>query len=199
VFRIGEFSRIAQLSIRVLRHYDEIGLLVPAHVDTANGYRYYSANQLADVNRIVALKELGLSLEQVHRFIREQITAAELTGILRLETARAEQARADAERRLRSLAHRLGEIADTGSLSDIDIVEKSVPDTAFLSYRTTVTNVAAANALTAEVLAAGARLQHQPPLIVVAHDTFFDTENLDLEYGFPVSEPAELAWTPGAA
>jgi DNA-binding transcriptional MerR regulator len=61
---IGEFARLGGVSVRTLRHYDEIGLLHPATVDPETGYRGYSADQLGRLNRIVALKELGLSLTQ---------------------------------------------------------------------------------------------------------------------------------------
>lgn len=89
MFRIGEFSRIVQLSVRVLRHYDEIGLLVPARVDPASGYRHYSPAQLADAHRIIALKELGLSLEQIRKLTAEQVSTEELAGMLQMESARA--------------------------------------------------------------------------------------------------------------
>ena len=60
MFGIGDFARHGRVSVRMLRHYDAIGLLRPAHVDPGTGYRYYRAGQLADLNRIVALKDLGL-------------------------------------------------------------------------------------------------------------------------------------------
>jgi DNA-binding transcriptional MerR regulator len=60
MFRIGDFSRIARVSARLLRFYDEIGLLQPAHVDPQTGYRRYGVAQLAQLNRITVLKELGL-------------------------------------------------------------------------------------------------------------------------------------------
>lgn len=64
MFRIGEFSKIAQVSGRLLRYYDKIDLLSPEHTDPQTGYRYYSAKQLPRLNQILALKDLGLSLEQ---------------------------------------------------------------------------------------------------------------------------------------
>jgi DNA-binding transcriptional MerR regulator len=65
VFAIGDFARLGRVSVRMLRHCDAIGLLRPAHVDPATGYRSYRAAQLAELNRIVAFKELGFTLEQV--------------------------------------------------------------------------------------------------------------------------------------
>src|SRR5581483_10239178 len=59
MFRIGEFSKIARVSGRLLRYYDEIGLLSPQSIDPETGYRYYSARQLPRLNRILVLKELG--------------------------------------------------------------------------------------------------------------------------------------------
>jgi len=69
MFSIGEFARLGTVSVRTLRHYDEIGLLRPAKVDPQSGYRYYSASQLGQLNRIVALKELGLSLIQAKQLL----------------------------------------------------------------------------------------------------------------------------------
>jgi DNA-binding transcriptional MerR regulator len=81
MFSIGEFARLGTVSVRALRHYDEIGLLRPAKVDPDTGYRGYSAEQLGQLNRIVALKELGLSLAQVRQLLGG-ITLDELRGML---------------------------------------------------------------------------------------------------------------------
>ena len=69
MFRIGEFSKLAMVSVRMLRHYDEIGLLTPNTVDPYTGYRYYSASQLAVIGRIQLLKKMGLSLSQITKML----------------------------------------------------------------------------------------------------------------------------------
>ena len=92
MFRIGEFSRIARVSCRLLRHYDELGLLKPARVEATTSYRYYSAAQLPRLNRILVLRELGLSLEQIARTLRDDLPVAELRGMLLMRRAEAEQA-----------------------------------------------------------------------------------------------------------
>ena len=81
MFRIGEFSKIAQVSGSQLRYYDEICLLKPARIDEWTGYRYYSAEQLPDLNRILALKELGLTLEQIQRMLADEVSVDELRGM----------------------------------------------------------------------------------------------------------------------
>ena len=70
--KLGKFSKIAQVSGRQLRHYDQLGLLTPEHTDPSTGYRYYSAKQLPRLNRILALKEMGLSLEQIKRMLEDE-------------------------------------------------------------------------------------------------------------------------------
>jgi DNA-binding transcriptional MerR regulator len=87
MFSIGEFARHGRVSVRMLRHYDAVGLLRPAFVDPGSGYRFYQAGQLAQLNRIIALKDLGFSLQQVQAILEEQVSAAELRGMLRLRRA----------------------------------------------------------------------------------------------------------------
>ena len=87
MFSIGELARHGRVSVRMLRHYDAIGLLRPACVDPDSGYRFYQAGQLTELNRIVALKDLGFSLQQVQAILAEQVSAAELRGMLRLRRA----------------------------------------------------------------------------------------------------------------
>ena len=87
MFSIGEFARHGRVSVRMLRHYDAIGLLRPACVDPASGYRFYQARQLSELNRIIALKDLGFTLQQVQAILEEQVSAAELRGMLKLRRA----------------------------------------------------------------------------------------------------------------
>jgi DNA-binding transcriptional MerR regulator len=92
MFRIGELSKLSKVSVKALRHYDDLGLLAPASVDRFTSYRYYTADQLPRLNRILALKDLGLSLEEIRRLLAEGPPAAELRGMLRIK-----QAEVDAE------------------------------------------------------------------------------------------------------
>jgi DNA-binding transcriptional MerR regulator len=82
MFSIGEFARHGRVSVRMLRHYDAIGLLRPVCVDPGTGYRSYQARQLAELNRLIALKDLGFTLQQVQAVLAEQVSSAELVGEL---------------------------------------------------------------------------------------------------------------------
>ncbi|WP_327251190.1 MerR family transcriptional regulator [Streptomyces sp. NBC_01244] len=127
MFTIGDFAKHGRVSVRMLRHYDALGLLHPARVDPASGYRYYEAGQLARLNRVIALKELGFSLEQVGSILDELVSAEELRGMLRLRQAELESAMAAAAARLTQVETRLRIIENEGTMSSIDIVVKSLP------------------------------------------------------------------------
>jgi DNA-binding transcriptional MerR regulator len=115
MFSIGEFARHGRVSVRMLRHYDAIGLLRPASTDPATGYRLYRAGQLADLNRVIALKDLGFTLQQVQAILEEKVTAAELRGMLRLRRAEIQtQIEADTTR-LARIEARLLTIEDEAS------------------------------------------------------------------------------------
>jgi len=65
LYRIGMFSKISKTTIKTLRHYDEVGLLAPGHVDEENGYRYYTTEQLFKLHEIVGLRQIGFSIPEV--------------------------------------------------------------------------------------------------------------------------------------
>lgn len=127
MFTIGDFARHGRVSIRMLRHYDATGLLHPAHVDPASGYRYYTAAQLARLNRIIALKDLGFTLQQVRDIVDEKVGAEELRGMLRLRRAELETAMASARARLVQVEARLRAIESEGHMPTNDVVLKNVP------------------------------------------------------------------------
>src|SRR4030095_10875118 len=90
MFSIGEFSKLGRVTVEALRHYDALGLLKPAKVDPFTGYRYYSARQLMSLYRILALKEVGFSLDEIARILRDNLTNDQLRGMLKAQLIRAE-------------------------------------------------------------------------------------------------------------
>lgn len=127
MFSIGDFARLGLVSVRMLRHYDAIGLLRPAHVDPVTGYRSYEATQLSRLNRIVALKDLGFTLEQVKAILDDKVSTEELYGMVRLRRAQLE-ARISADlARLRGVEARLRSIEKEGRIGVHEVVVKPVP------------------------------------------------------------------------
>jgi DNA-binding transcriptional MerR regulator len=138
MFTIGDFARLGRVSVRMLRHYDAIGLLTPAHVDPDSAYRFYTVEQLARLNRIVALKDLGFKLDQVRVMLDDSVGAQELTGMLRLRRAElAAQIAADSSRLARVEA-RLRSIQREGQMTAQDVTIKSVEPVRVAELSTTV-------------------------------------------------------------
>lgn len=127
MLNIGDFASHGRVSVRMLRHYDAIGLLRPARVDPVSGYRFYEASQLARLNRVIALKELGFTLQQVRAVLDERVDVAELRGMLRLRRAQLAEAIAADELRLARVEARLRTIESEGTMSAHDVVVKSIP------------------------------------------------------------------------
>jgi DNA-binding transcriptional MerR regulator len=129
MFTIGDFAAFGQVSARMLRHYDALGLLRPAVVDAATGYRFYSADQFSRLNRIVALKDLGFTLQQVGEIVDAKLSAEELRGMLRLRQAQLEDELARSAARLTSVEARLRLIEREGHMPTDDVVLKHIAPT----------------------------------------------------------------------
>jgi DNA-binding transcriptional MerR regulator len=129
MFTIGDFAAFGQVTARMLRHYDALGLLRPAVVDQTTGYRYYSADQFSRLNRIVALKDLGFSLQQVGAIVDAKLSAEELRGMLRLRQAQLEDELARSAARLTSVEARLRLIEKEGHMPTDDVVLKRIATT----------------------------------------------------------------------
>ncbi len=69
MFSIGEFSKMAKVSVKTLRYYDEVGLLKPARTDVFSNYRYYDTAQLTDLQRIIAMKQAGLTISDIRAIL----------------------------------------------------------------------------------------------------------------------------------
>lgn len=143
MFKIGEFSRLGQVSVRMLRHYDQLGLLNPSQTDKFTGYRYYTLDQLSRLHRIIALKELGISLEEIARLLGKsgELSAERLRGMLALRQAEISQELREKQAQLVAVEARLQQIEQEGQPSPYEIVIKSVPAQAVASMRQTVPHI----------------------------------------------------------
>lgn len=197
MFRIGEFAQLAQVSARQLRFYDQIGLLQPGHIDPRTGYRYYAIRQLPRLNAILALKELGLALDQIGPLVDDAISIGELRGMLLLKRAEVERSIRTEERRLRHIESRIAQIDLTGGPGDHSIVTKSLSPQSILATRHTVADFDEAGPLVAAAAAAGRaalRPAKRGNLIVVAHNDP-ESDRLDLTVGYVLARGAGRSGT----
>jgi DNA-binding transcriptional MerR regulator len=135
---IGDFSRLGQVTVRTLHVYDKLGLLKPAHVDDTNGYRYYAASQLSRLNRILVLKGMGFSLEQITRLLEDDLPADQLRGMFMMKQAEIEQQVQESKTRLGRVAMRLRQIEQEGQLPDYEVIVKSIEPLTIVSARQVV-------------------------------------------------------------
>jgi DNA-binding transcriptional MerR regulator len=124
MFGVGAFGRLAQVSVRTLHYYDQQGLLRPAKIDPGTGYRWYAADQLHRLNRILALRDLGLSLAEIRRVLDDDVTLDELRGMLRLRRAEAQDRMTLEAARLARVEARLRQIELENRVDDYDVVVK---------------------------------------------------------------------------
>jgi DNA-binding transcriptional MerR regulator len=127
MFSIGDFARLGRVSVRMLRHYDALGLLPPAQVDALTGYRSYDAAQLSRLNRIVALKDLGFTLQQVQSILDDKVSTDELRGMLRLRQADLQTQISVDTARLAQVEARLRIIESEGAMPVDDVQIKRIP------------------------------------------------------------------------
>jgi len=199
MFRIGDFSRIARVSARLLRFYDEIGLFVPAHADGQTGYRYYAIGQLAELNRILVLKELGFNLDQVRDILRAKLEPAELRNMLVLRRNDVEQTLALEARRLQQIETRIAQLETDGALTADDVVVRAEPAHEIVSLRRTAPSFAAARGLILELrelARPGLPRGSMPTLLAIAHSPQFEQDELDVEFGYVLESPAARAFAP---
>lgn len=183
MYTIGEFARMAQVSRRQLRHWEDQSLLAPARVDASNGYRYYRADQLTMVNRIKVLRELGLSLDQIATTLDGELSVDELQGMLLLRRVQVEQQVREEMARLRRIESRLAQIRDHDQ-HVADVVVKSEPQQRYVGVRSVVPDWSATVMAWGQIdplMTAPAGVYGN--LVGVLHAEGLGTDGFDLEVG----------------
>lgn len=135
LFKISEFAGLAYVSVRLLHHYDRLGLLRPVQVDRDNGYRYYSLEQLPALNRILALKNLGCSLEEIRHLLQASLSADDIEALLTIKRELLARQLAEEQRRLSLVEDYLASIRMEGRSPEFDILIKSTEPLPVLSVR----------------------------------------------------------------
>jgi DNA-binding transcriptional MerR regulator len=135
MFKIGEFSRLSRVSVRMLRHYDQLGLLTPSETDPFTGYRYYSAEQLPRLNRILALRDLGFSLEQIAGMLDEDLSTEQLLGMLKLKRAEVEEQMKTEQQRLARLEVRIRQMSESRIHGGYDVIVRDIEPELVATYR----------------------------------------------------------------
>ncbi len=190
MFKIGEFSRLSQVPIKTLRYYDQVGLLKPAHIDHFTDYRYYTADQLPRLNRILAFKDLGFSLEEIAHLLEDEISVEQLRGMLRLKQAELYQRVVEEQSRLDRVIARLQLIEQEGKMSPYEIIIKKVPSLHVAALRAIAPAYNQQQGLWQELYAAIPQQEWQrgAPCLTLYYDEEYRSADVDLEVCQPVEE-----------
>ena len=196
MFKIGDFSKICQVPVSALRYYADIGLLEPVKIDPDTGYRYFVLDQLPRLNRILALKDLGLSLDSIQQMLNDTLAPAELQGMLRLKEAELEQDLAETQARLRRVKARLTQIIQEDDPPQSDVILKKVEAQNVLSIRQIIPNGQAIEALFQEtsaiIMEEVIHLTGAP--LTIFHDPAFKETELDVEIAYPVPDTCKQSF-----
>lgn len=187
MIKIGFFSKLSQVPVKTLRYYDQIELLKPVEIDTYTGYRYYSVTQLPRLNRILALKDLGFSLDQIAQLLADDLPVEELRGMLRMKQVEIREKMQQEEDKLARVEARLNQIEQENEMSDYDVVIKTVDDMRIASVRDMIPSYPEQGHLWEELEGVLAEKQVNPngPCLTLYHA---DEPQIDTEVCEPVAE-----------
>ena len=181
---IGEFSRLTQVTVKTLRHYDRMGLLVPNEVDQWSRYRYYDVSQMQQLNAILRLKDLGFSLEEIGDLLDEGTHTPSLEQI--------EAKREMMSQQLKELVRRLGalqrwgeSIKQVGSMKGVTI--RPLPSVIVASYRRVLKRredltPIFTNTINPEIQRIGCKRTLPIYGFMMEHEREYKNENIDIEY-----------------
>jgi DNA-binding transcriptional MerR regulator len=170
MFRIGDFSKLGRVSVRTLRFYDEVGLLAPAEVDEWTSYRYYTTEQLYELHRIVALRQLGFSIDEIGQILAG--TGEELLGakLAELEAA---------ERSVTERISRLKHYQQKGCDMDYQVVVKEIPANTVFAAKRTIPSYADLGSVIPQI---GAKIAAENPDVCCVEPEYMFVSYLDGEY-----------------
>ena len=195
MFSIGEFSKLARVTVDTLRHYDALGLLKPAKVDPFTGYRYYSARQLMSLNRVLALKEVGFSLEEIARIFQEKLTSDQLRGMLKAQLVRAESDLQAVQLRQERILARLNYLNLEDNMPAYEVTLKPVVKHTIAAIREIVPTIEQMPEHCSEMfdtIAQWMNTNHLPfgPSLTIYHNETYSRENTDTECAFIIPDAA---------
>ena len=184
MLKIGDFSKISRVSIRMLRHYDELGLLRPVKIDSDTGYRYYSESQLPIAGKINALKDMGFGLAAIGEILRSGGEKEMLEHHLRLKQAELLELSEQTSYRLRLLDTALEGLRKDESMK-YDVTIKTIPQRYSATVRQVIPSYEQEGMLWDILMkeTAGMRLAYGDPCYCCAvfHDKEFKESDVDVE------------------
>lgn len=185
MLKIGEFSKLSRISVRMLRHYDEIGLLTPGEIDPYSGYRYYSESQLPAAGRIAALRDMGFGLADIGKMLQCHNDRPELERAMVLQLKELRTLQAETARRIRMLESAIRHLREDDIAMQYNVSIKTLPERYVASVRMTLPSYDSEAALWSVLVEETASLHLVPDdpcyCSVVYHDSEYREREVDVE------------------
>ena len=185
MLKIGDFSKLARVSIRMLRHYDEIGLLVPKSTDGFTGYRYYAESQLPAAGRIAALRDMGFGLAAIGEIVKRYDDPKALAAFLSVRKAEVKAEAEEVQRRLLRLEKAVTRLRKDEMVMKYDTILKELPERYVASVRQVISAYEDEGMLWGILMGetASLKLQDTNPSYTLAifHDKEYKDANVDVE------------------
>lgn len=188
MFKIGDFAKLNKVTVKTLRYYDSLGLLQPENVDTFTGYRYYSASQMPRLNRILALKDIGFSLDEIALVLDKNLDLEQIQTLMELKHAEI-CGKISAEQERLSRIEALMKICNQEAyVMKYDIVKKSIEPVRVASLRDIILSYSEQGHLWREL---SEHIQKNnakivPPCMAIYHDPGYKEEGIDAEVIEPI-------------
>ena len=185
MLKIGDFSKLSRISIRMLRHYDEIGLLVPKTTDSFTSYRYYGEDQLPVASRITALKDMGFSLSAIGEILKSYDNPQALADFLAIKQAEVLAEAEETGRRLLLLDTAIKRLRKDDTAMNYNVTLKNLPERYVASVRKVIPSYNQEGILWNLMMTETAPLQMQPAdnccSLAIFHDEGYKENDVDVE------------------
>ena len=194
MIKIGDFSTLSRISIRMLRHYDDMGLLKPENVDSFTSYRYYTPAQLQTANRITALKDMGFSLASISEILKQYNDPEALITFLSIKLEESREQEREAQTKTQLIESAIKRLRKDGQTMQCDVTLKTFPERLVVSLRKTIPSYACEGELWYQLEEeTGGNLQPNNPCYCIAifHDTEHKDNDVDVEIQMCVQKSGE--------
>ena len=184
MIKIGDFSKLSRISIRMLRHYDDLGLLKPQEVDSFTGYRYYSPAQLQTASRVTALKDMGFSLASIAKIMKQYHNPEALKAFLTVKLEEVREQEREAQNRLTLIEAAINRLRKDEYSMKYNVTLKTMPQRYVASLRKIIPTYQDERILWEQMgQEIGRNLQMDNPSysLAVFHDEGYKESDVDVE------------------
>ncbi|MHC1682250.1 MAG: MerR family transcriptional regulator [Clostridiaceae bacterium] len=183
MFKIGDFSKLARVSVRMLRHYDDRGLLKPYSIDNLTGYRFYSVDQITKVNRIQVLREMGFSLLEISGLMENNLNNKQLLSLLLNRKREISEVMEKEQEKLLRVETLIKFINKEDSNMKYDITIKNIPAYKVISLRDTISSYHEEGRLWGELqeFVRKNSIKDLSPSYAIYHDHGYKESDVDVE------------------